>query len=407
MYSSSSSNNATPRPLTTPFNGIPPLISTNQLSAALQRMQTKTGPIAIDTERANNYRYHDRAYLIQLKFGAPAKKEEIFLLDPLVIQTQISALQNILHTEWILHSASQDLPYLLPLGFSPTQIFDTEMAGLLLGFPKVGLQSLVAQTLGYHLAKEHSSADWSARPLPENMRAYAALDVELLHPLRAVLTTRLQETQRWEWFEQECTHILNSPLPTPNPEPWRRITSKLHIRDLRSIAILQKLWEAREHLAQAQDIPTHKVIDAEILGLLALAKPRSLADTKRARALRNRVLRQNAPYWWEAIKSAWEIPYSQLQPIRPNTSKSGFPTLPKWKEQRPDALFRLTQIRYALTMQAETLGIRAELLLRPAIQKQLAWEDWDSLTTFANRATELGARPWQISQTLTALQNFD
>ena len=69
-------------------------------------------------------------------------------------------------TEWILHAATQDLPCLAELGLVPAALFDTELAGRLLGYPRVGLATLVETLLGRRLAKEHSAVDWSTRPLP-------------------------------------------------------------------------------------------------------------------------------------------------------------------------------------------------------------------------------------------------
>ena len=48
------------------------------------------------------------------------------------------------------------------------------------------------QVLGITLAKEHSAADWSRRPLPLEWQVYAALDVEYLIELRETLWLALQ-----------------------------------------------------------------------------------------------------------------------------------------------------------------------------------------------------------------------
>jgi len=37
----------------------------------------------------------------------------------------------------VLHAASQDLPCLAEIGFRPRRLFDTELAGRLLGYPRV------------------------------------------------------------------------------------------------------------------------------------------------------------------------------------------------------------------------------------------------------------------------------
>ena len=129
-------------------------------------------------------------------------------------------------TEWILHAATQDLPCLTELGLQPTRLFDTELAGRLLGYPRVGLATLVETLLGYRLAKEHSAVDWSTRPLPEPWLEYAALDVEVLVELRDALAAELEAAGKAEWARQEFDH-LRSFEPVPRVDAWRR-TSGLH-----------------------------------------------------------------------------------------------------------------------------------------------------------------------------------
>ena len=95
-------------------------------------------------------------------------------------------------TEAVLHAASQDLPCLAELNYRPRVLFDTELAGRLLGFPRVALGTLVETVLGLHLEKGHSAADWSTRPLPMEWLRYAALDVEVLIELRDALAEHAQ-----------------------------------------------------------------------------------------------------------------------------------------------------------------------------------------------------------------------
>ena len=78
-------------------------------------------------------------------------------------------------------------------GLRPDRLFDTELAARVAGLPRVGLAAVLEELLGVTLAKEHSAADWSVRPLPEAMLTYAALDVELLVPLREALIARLSD----------------------------------------------------------------------------------------------------------------------------------------------------------------------------------------------------------------------
>src|SRR6478752_22501 len=173
-----------PPPLLTLRDGMPPLVETAPALAEMcELLAAGTGPVAIDAERASGYRYSSRAYLIQLRREGAGS----FMVDPIGFES-LEPLQHALEgTEWILHAATQDLPCLNEVGLYPSALFDTELAGRLLGYPRVGLATLVETLLGFRLAKEHSAVDWSTRPLPEPWLEYAALDVEVLVELRDLL----------------------------------------------------------------------------------------------------------------------------------------------------------------------------------------------------------------------------
>jgi ribonuclease D len=165
---------------------------------AVERIAGGVGPVAVDAERASGFRYSQRAYLIQV-FRRDAGT---FLFDPTTIGA-FDELQSVIgDEEWVLHAASQDLACLREVGLDPAGIFDTELAARLLGMPRVGLASVVEELLGIRLAKEHSAADWSTRPLPQSWLRYAALDVELLVDVRDRLAERLVDAGKEEIARQ-------------------------------------------------------------------------------------------------------------------------------------------------------------------------------------------------------------
>ena len=119
----------------------------------------------------------------------------------------------------MLHAATQDLPCLREIGMVPTRLFDTELAGRLAGFPRVGLGAMVESVLGYALEKGHSAVDWSTRPLPEPWLRYAALDVELLVDLRDALEKELDRQGKLDWARQEFDAIASAPPAPPAQGP--------------------------------------------------------------------------------------------------------------------------------------------------------------------------------------------
>ena len=221
---------------------MPEVVTTaEQLQVAIAGLGGADGPLAVDAERASGYRYSQRAYLVQLRrdpYGT-------VLIDPIAVPDLRELNAALDGVEWILHAAHQDLPCLAELGLHPSKLFDSELAGRLLGAERVALGTMVEQYLGVGLEKGHSAADWSTRPLPHDWLVYAALDVELLIPLRAALLTALANAGKLEWAEQEFEAARTAHGPAPRIDPWRR-TSGIHsVRNRRQLAAIRALWQSR------------------------------------------------------------------------------------------------------------------------------------------------------------------
>jgi len=139
-------------PLLAPRDGLPPLIITaSQLARAEQALAAGRGPAAVDAERASGFRYGHRAFLVQLRREGAGT----VLIDPVACPDLSGVNRALAGVEAVLHAASQDLPCLAELGFRPTELFDTELAGRLLGYPRVGLGTLVETVLGLSLEKSY------------------------------------------------------------------------------------------------------------------------------------------------------------------------------------------------------------------------------------------------------------
>src|SRR5205085_2642905 len=150
--------------------------------------------VAADTEAASFHRYRDRIYLVQL--SSPTLTA---IIDPLAIAdlSPVGGLLDDPQVEKIFHDADYDLRILdRDYGFRARRLFDTRIAAQLAGEPAVGLAALLEKYVGVKLAKEHQKADWSRRPLPPAMLAYAAADTQHLPALREALRSRLAALRR-------------------------------------------------------------------------------------------------------------------------------------------------------------------------------------------------------------------
>ncbi|MGO4300419.1 HRDC domain-containing protein [Leifsonia sp. RAF41] len=361
--------------------------------AAVDRIAAGTGPIAVDAERASGFRYSQRAYLIQVF----RRGSGTFLFDPPAVG-RFDELDAAIHDdEWVLHAATQDLTCLREVGLDPSIIFDTELAARLLGLPRVGLGTVVEELLGIHLAKEHSAADWSTRPLPEPWLNYAALDVELLPDLRDAIAALLDEAGKLDIARQEFADELVRELTPVRTEPWRRLSGVHSIRGLRNLAVARELWLSRDALARETDTAPGRLVPDASLTAAAKAMPDSKRALAAMREFTGRASRTEIDRWWAAIEAGRET--SDLPVLRGNGDS--LPPPRAWSDRNPEADARLKAARTALTAVSEERSIPLENLLTPDTLRRVAWNPPTEITpaSIGEALSEHGARPWQVAAT--------
>jgi ribonuclease D len=384
-------------PLLEPREGIPPVVATRAaLDTAVSGLRAGTGPVAIDAERASGFKYGHRAFLVQLRREGTGT----VLIDPVECPDLSAVDAALADAESVLHAAGQDLPCLADLGLRPRQLFDTELAGRLLGYPRVGLGTLVEEVLGLSLEKTHSAADWSTRPLPLEWLRYAALDVEVLVELRDALAAQLAEQGKTEWAQQEFAAVLAAPPAPPRTDPWRRTSGIHRVRSRRGLGIVRELWLERDHLACRRDIsPTRILPDAAIVEA-ARAAPSTLEELGRVAGFTGRGARRYGPQWLHAIRRAKALPDDRL-PGASAPPGDGPPPAHRWAERDPAAANRLTAARAAVAALADANHLPTENLLAPDAVRRLAWQPPDPPDAIAVAAElqRYGARPWQVGIT--------
>ncbi|MFJ8794738.1 HRDC domain-containing protein [Streptomyces sp. NPDC102462] len=389
-----------PIPLLAPREGVPPVIADESaLAATVAAFAAGTGPVAVDAERASGYRYGQRAYLVQLRRAGAGTA----LIDPVACPDLSGLGEALADTEWVLHAATQDLPCLRDIGMVPSRLFDTELAGRLAGFPRVGLGAMVEGVLGFVLEKGHSAVDWSTRPLPEPWLRYAALDVELLVDLRDALEKELDRQGKLDWALQEFAAIASAPPPEPRKEPWRRTSGMHKVRRRRQLAVVRELWQTRDRIAQRRDISPGKVLSDAAIVEAALALPGTAQALAALNGFGHRTGRRQLEQWQAAVDRARTLPEVALpQPGQPVT---GPPPPRAWADKDPAAAARLSAARAAVSALAERLGLPQENLIAPDTVRRLCWEPPKPAgpDSVAAALAGYGARPWQIEQVTPAL----
>jgi len=378
--------------VTEPREGLPEIVSTpEQLAKLVAAISIGTGPVALDAERASGFKYSQRAYLIQLR----RKGSGSHLIDPILL-ANLNPLQDALvGVDWILHAASQDLVCLAEVGLIPTaNVFDTELAGRLLGLPRVGLGPLIETQLGFSLAKEHSAADWSTRPLPESWLNYAALDVEFLIELWELLEAQLLEAQKLEWALQEFDHVKRTTAPIERVDPWRR-TSGMHvIRRPRELAVIREVWQARDEIAREQDIAAGRILSDSHIVTLASSGLTKESELKTLSFMHLRNVKRHASTWITATIRAHALPDSELPAMK--LPVTGPPAPRNWEVRNPQAWRRLEFARAELSAVAEKLSLPVENLMTPDTIRRVLWTPPENVTELNQVLSDYSARSWQI-----------
>ncbi len=379
-----------PAPLLELRDGLPPVVADDDaLATRAADIAAGAGPVAIDAERASGYRYSARAYLVQLR----REEAGTTLVDPVSIDDLSPLVQALDGPEWILHAATQDLPCLHQLGLRPRALFDTELAGRLLGYPRVGLATLVEELTGHRMRKEHSAVDWSRRPLPTPWLEYAALDVEVLVELRDLLHRQLVDSGKWEWARQEFEHLLTFTEIPLRVDPWRR-TSGLHkVRGRRSLGAVRELWLTRDQLARELDVTPSRLLPDSSIVAAASAMPRTAKDLRELTSFNGRGVRPHLQRWFAALEAARGLPETELPPT---TRRHDGPPPPRtWTDKDPEAADRLARVRESLKELSEELTVPVENLVTPDSVRRLMWEP-PAPDKVSGALAALGARPWQI-----------
>ena len=258
--------------------------------------------VAVDTEFVRESTYFPTLCLVQLatdKVTACVDCLADIDLEPL-IEVLLAPGRSC-----VLHSARQDLEVLWHrFGRQPPQLLDTQIAAALVGFPpQLGLQDLVAETLGVQLDKSHTRTDWRRRPLAEAALNYALADVRYLLPAWERLRARLMELDRLEWFEEDNRRLADAPPVAGARMLLERMRGAAALSaDARAAAFALVRW--RENRAREIDRPRRWILRDELVIRIARAMPQSLAQLRAVPELPARLATRSGRTMLEALEAS-------------------------------------------------------------------------------------------------------
>ena len=236
--------------------------------------------VSFDIESNGFYHYPERVCLIQL-----AVKNQIFLIDPLTLDdfSILSKLFSDETVEKIFHAADYDIRSLdRDWGIRIHNLFDTGIAAAFVGSDRRGLAAVLKEYLNVEIIKNKKlqRADWSQRPLTQELTNYASEDVRYLKNLREVLCQKLAQLGRTSWVEEEFSR-LSAIKHTPQDNEWGFLSIKGNrTLDGRGLAILRSLYNLSEGEAVSRDRPPFKIFPDSVLIALASSPGTDLNNIK-------------------------------------------------------------------------------------------------------------------------------
>ncbi len=307
--------------------------------------------IGVDTEFMREKTFFAELCLVQLSVG-----NRLICADPLAATDLSEFWSALMRCEWVVHSGRQDMEVVYQAaGSLPQKVFDTQIAAALLGFaPQIGYAGLVAELFGIELAKSHTRADWSQRPLSPEVLHYAAEDVEYLLPAFDLLNERLERLGRRLWAAQDSLDLLDKTLYEIDSDlAIDRIKGARNMRGP-GRAVATKLAAWRENEAVRRNRPRQWILRDAALLEIAQARPTSTPALKAIPGVAESTVGRAGGEWLEIIENAASTMSDYEPPPRPD-------------EQQKSVLNKMVKAVAAraaeLDISAETVAPRKELVL--------------------------------------------
>lgn len=326
--------------------------------------------VALDTESDSLFSYYPKICLIQISvyFDPENDPEAVtdYLVDPLRF-TDFAPLGKLLADparEVIMHAAENDI-YLLQrkFDFSFNNLFDTQLAARILGWPRAGLAAILEEQFGVVSNKKMQRTNWGKRPLTPEQIVYAQMDTHYLLSLRERQIKELHERDRWE-EAQEAFHQL---VQTDYRARVAAERSVWQMKEARSVphaqtGVLESLWLWREQEAQNRDRPPFKIVNNPALIDLAQKQPATLEQLTHIHELSPNEIQRYGGVLLQAICEGKSRPLPHLpEPIQ---------RLEQWLDK--PTLDRYDALRQWRSKAAVVRGVAPEIVLANDVLLEIA-----------------------------------
>ena len=315
--------------------------------------------LAVDLEADSMFHYREKVCLLQM-----AANGTTVVVDPLKV-ADLDPLKPLFADEAILkvfHGADYDVRSLYrDFGISVNHLFDTQLASMYLGQSETSLEAVVSRRYGVVLDKKYQKKDWSRRPLPPEMVAYAAADVRYLIPLAQTLMVELEAKGRLAWVQEGC-RLLSQVRPQENNLPMYLKFRGAGRLTPRQLAALEELLLLRDAVARQKDRPLFKIMNNADLLKIAMLLPADLAQLKACQALSAKQIEMYGQSVLAAVARAIHLPSDQLPRYPRQRSPRLSPRIPR----------RVKLLRTWRDELAAGLALEPALLLNKSLIREIA-----------------------------------
>jgi len=310
-----------------------------ELAALLE----KEKEIAIDLEADSMFHFNERVCLIQI-----TTQHGNYIIDPLMTK-KLSVLKPIFlnpNIQKIFHGSDYDVRSLYrDFNIRITNLFDTQVACRFLGMNETGLEAVVFKQFGIRLNKKFQKKDWSRRPLPEDMLAYAASDSIYLIPLLKAFEKELKKMGRLAWVHEECELMSKLRPAIPSKEPLFLKFKGAGRLNLRELASLEAILQYRKKMARKKDRPPFKVFGNLSILKIVKSQPSDLALIEATNALSAKQMSMYGEGLVSAVQTALKVPENKLisyprkrMPMLKHMVRQRIKALKDWRDQKAETL---------------------------------------------------------------------
>lgn len=314
------------------------VVSSEALADLVRRLRDET-VLAFDLEADSLHHYQEKVCLIQV-----SSVSETVLIDPLALSdlSPLAAIMADPAIRKVFHGADYDIRSLhREYGIEVNNLFDTMIACQFLGCREVGLAAVLKERFGLELDKRYQKADWSRRPLPQEMIEYAVKDTCLLIELSRQLEEELTKKGRLSWVMEEFELLSRVRAVSHQNEPLFLRFKGAAAMEPRALAALEELLRFRDETARRRDLPAFKVMSSETIRELAEKRPLKPGELKEIPTLTPKLVNRYGSIIIDAVARAMEVPEDELPhyPVtrrkRPNRrSEEMLKELKSWREAR-------------------------------------------------------------------------